>query len=292
MDNFKQQIGIERKKHPARMLKDKLGKLSQDINIEIENEYQLSNLLKSDASLDPSGYKEIYDEETLTNNANEVHKCELDFSGALNPGVQEYYKSAFGAQTEEQIIAKWKENIENEKNGQMEMAITALLSQKLGKDFLIVRTAPFDDYKNGVDTLIIDRVTGEVVGAFDEVHESGGGKYTKAKEEKIRKIAAKGGAEIQYGLKLINNKLVRASLQNVPVFYLGLEKLELEELVEGLDSNNKEKTDKIFKKLLSSLSIQYDLLKKCKNKPEFTTQLNSFDRSLSRMIDSVEGRNV
>ena len=266
---------IEVKKNPLQMLKIMLDRQSKEINEVMKNEYKLNGLLNPDASIDPSGYTEIYNEEEMKKHADYIHKRELDFTSANNPRVQDFFKRRFGINNPNEIIAKWKEEKSKEKNSLMEMAVTALLFEKLGDDFLVVRTATYDDYKNGADNLIIDRKTGEVVGAFDEVHDSGGGKYTEAKEKKIINIAKKGGTEINYGLKLVDGKFVRAELKSVPVFYLGLEESEFEKLKNGLVNNNTEMKDEIFDKLIESLSTQYRLLKQYGKTDEFRTNLNS-----------------
>ena len=229
-----------------------------------------------------------FNEEEMKKHADYIHKRELDFTSANNPRVQDFFKRRFGINNPNEIIAKWKEEKSKEKNSLMEMAVTALLFEKLGDDFLVVRTATYDDYKNGADNLIIDRKTGEVVGAFDEVHDSGGGKYTEAKEKKIINIAKKGGTEINYGLKLVDGKFVRAELKSVPVFYLGLEESEFEKLKNGLVNNNTEMKDEIFDKLIESLSTQYRLLKQYGKTDEFRTNLNSLGTFLSRIMENKE----
>lgn len=292
MGNFEQRAGREKQQHPAVMLKNILGSQSEQTNKAVESKYSLGVLLKRDAALDPEGYAELYGKEAIKADANFVRERELEFSGANIPNVQAFYRSEHGAKTEDEVITKWRENKSREKNGQMEMAITALLSQKLGKDFIVVRTAPYDDYKNGVDNLILDCVTGEIVGAFDEVHEGGDGRRTEEKKSKIQKVAKKGGAEIRYGLKLVDGKLTRASLKGVPVFYLGLESTELVELVKGLGENNAQKTNEIFEKLLASLAIQHTELKKSASTPDFNKRLESFGQSLSRLTNTIESKAV
>jgi len=273
----------EAKKHPSEMLAGILQDQSQRINKMLAQENFPGELLKPDATIDPDGYAELYDATALEADKKLVREREIEFSGAHNPNVQAFYKDEYGADTEEKILAQWRENKSREKNVQMEMAITALLSQKLGDEFLVVRTAPYDDYENGGDNLILDRVTREVVGAFDEVHEGGDGSRMEGKKEKIRTIAKNGGANIRYGLKLEKGKIGRAKLQGVPVFYLGLDSSTLMELVQALSDGDTVKTDAIFKTLLTSLEEQRAELGKYTRVPEFHRRLTAFRRSLSRL---------
>lgn len=270
-------------KNPTKMLQGMLKTSSEEVNKRVEGEYGIQGLLSSDGSIKIAGYEEVLGREAVEEDQNLVYAMEVEFSGANLPNVQASYQQQYGIATEERILNKWRENKARDKNGQMEMAMTLLLSEKLGQDFLVVRTAPFDDYKNGVDNLILDKVTGDIVGAFDEVHEAGTGDRIQKKKEKVKSVAKQGGAEIRYGLKLDGGKLSRASLQGVPVFYLGLLKDELLDLEDGLDKKDSAKTDKIFKKLLISLKEQQQELSTIKSSPLFQSRLESFAKSLSRI---------
>ncbi len=272
----------ERREHPSAMLKSMLRAQACQVNERVSSEYRLENLLNNDGSLDPAGYTELYGAEAIIRDTQSVRVRELAFSNAQNPRVQEFYHSKYGAATEEAIIAQWKENKSNEKNGQMEMAVTLLLSEMLGRDFLIVRTAPTDDY-DGIDNLILDYVTGEVVGAFDEVHEGGDGKRTEFKKEKVKKIADRGGAKVRFGLKLENGQLKRARLEGVPVFYLGLASAELEGLVTALREHDTEVMAEIFTKLIHSLESQQEELSKHVRSESFRTKLETFATMLERV---------
>lgn len=278
---------IENRKNPVQILKGMLDKQSSEINDKMASEYHLKGLLNNDASLNPDRYIDIYTSEKLEDDARIARDCEVKFSSADNPGVQSFYKTKFGVEGKDKIIAKWKEEKSKEKNSQMEMAVTLLLSEMLGDDFLVVRTAPYDDYVNGIDNIIIDRKSGEVIGAFDEVHDSNNGRYTEAKRQKVEKIARKGGTEIAYGLKIENGKLVRAKLTNVPVFYLGLEESKFIKLRDGLISNNIEAKNEIFNEFIDSLSEQHKSLKKLSYKNEFLTKLKSLDAFISNIKDKT-----
>ena len=128
-------------------------------------------------------------------------------------------------------------------------------------------------------------MTGEVVGAFDEVHEGGDGSRMDKKKEKILKIAKRGGAEIRYGLKLENGKLARAGLTGIPVFYLGLDSAALTELIQGLATRDEKKMDQAFETLRASLDGQRAELEKNGGAPgsEFRRRLASFGKSLARL---------
>ena len=274
----------ERREHPALMLKSMLRAQARLVNERVQDTYQIENLLHPDGSLDSTGYTELYGEDAIRRDTESVRVRELAFSNAQNERVQAFYRDKYHYDeiTEDQIIAHWKENKSNEKNGQMEMAVTLLLSEMLGNDFLVVRTAPTDDY-DGMDNLILDYTTGEVVGAFDEVHEGGDGKRTEFKKEKVQKIADRGGAKVRFGLKLEDGQLKRTKLEGVPVFYLGLESVELDDLVSALREHDTEVMRTIFAKLIRSLSSQQVELSKNVQSQNLQGKLATFGKMLERI---------
>ncbi len=100
------------------------------------------------------------------------------------------------------------------------MAITALLHKILKENFLVVRTSTFDDYKNGIDNLILDKRTGAIICTFNEVLENEGGRERgeSKKVQKVKKSAALGGNKAKYAITLKDGKIIRSSIKNIPVF--------------------------------------------------------------------------
>ncbi len=80
----------------------------------------------------------------------------------------------------------------------------------LGTDYLLVRTHRYDDYENGVDQLIINTKTGEVVCALDELVENKNlpeFKRNKRFSSKLKRaLKKKNGFSIKYGLVFQNGK--------------------------------------------------------------------------------------
>jgi hypothetical protein len=273
----------ERNEHPAEMLKNKLREQAQVINRSVAERYGVMDLLSADGSINPDGYTELFSEADLKHDAETAVRRELEFSNALNPATQSFYKTKYGAETVADLLRIWKDNKSREKNSQMEMAVTLLLSEMLGSDFLVVRTAPIDDYDHGVDTVILDYQTGEVVGAFDEVHQSDNGERLAKKKEKIQTVAKRGGAKVRYGMKLENGNLTRAELSGVPVFYLGLTSTELDGLITALRDSDTEVMEGIFKKLITSLKSQQVELSATSHNQQFQAKLQSFNALLERV---------
>ncbi len=161
---------------------------------------------------------------------------------------------------EGKTVEAWRKDKEKSAANLTELALTAMLHKFLNKQFIVARSSSFDDYNNGVDQVLVDKETGEVACGFDEVIVNPSDNAEKSKKAaKLGNIMAKGGANIQYGAKLQEGKLVRAEVRKVPAFYVSLLKEELAELLESLKNNPENTTvfeERIFNKLLSSLEAQ------------------------------------
>jgi len=294
LDRLKPRLKPEAKKAPefyATKLTAMMAEIAKQYNREVEAEYGLKGLLNSDNTLNMASYAgDIYEAEDIQDDNTRIHEMEQYFSRAALPQVQAFYRDKYGAKNEEEIINSWRRDKIKSKSGQMEMAVTGLLHKLLKGDYLVVRASTFDDYNNGVDNIIINKETGEVICAFDEVHEGGAGERTDDKIKKVKKVAAKGGARVRYGIKLEEGKLKRAEMTHVPVFYLGLKSAELDELLNGMDYNPDGKVTKAeysaFTKLIASLKEQMQILNGTDASPIIRNKLESFEA----LIEDFEAR--
>ena len=108
---------------------------------------------------------------------------------------------------------------------QLEMLAYAILSKNLGEEFVVARTSPHDDRVNKVDTIILEKVTGNLVCAFDEVGDASGLNYEK-KQTLVRDRNLKGGASLKYGIGIRGEKgkqkIVPSIAEHLPLFYLAV----------------------------------------------------------------------
>jgi hypothetical protein len=117
-----------------------------------------------------------------------------------------------------------------------EVAATMLLHRGLREQFLVVRTAAYDDLKHGLDTMVVNKETGEVICAFDEV--MGGENDPRVKEKQLRQQEAieRGGVDLDYGFTLSESKMIKRSFKNVPVFRLRLGRVEVNAALSECDT--------------------------------------------------------
>lgn len=174
----------------------------------------------------------------------------------------------------------------------------------LKEKFMVVRSSAFDDYENGVDNIIVNKETGDVVCAFDEVRDNSAvvrkqreekldeKTRTEAKEDKIRRKAKGGGAKIKYGFGSVNGELVKKPIKSVLIFYISVTAADLDKLLEKMDyySENPNKTElEIFDKLIVSLGEQVKMLKKEEINSEVAGNLDNFEASL-KAIEGLRGK--
>ena len=223
----------------------------------------------------------------------------IELSAANNPNTQLYYKDKYkfkdGGNIVDEIIEQFKKNNEEKPSFQLEKAITALFYKFLNKQFLVMRSCAYDDHFNGIDNVIVNKETGDVICAFDEVHSEVDGERLIDKTKKVIKIAKDDGATLKYGVILKKDaatgkqKLVKRPITNIPVFYIGLSHDELKGLFSGMNYDIDGKMNQvefdIFDKLMVSLEDQIKTLSNERLSPEVRDNIRIFKESIRQMKD-------
>ena len=162
-----------------------------------------------------------------------------------------------------------------------ELAITVFLNKIIGDRFIVVRSSKYDDYEHGVDNVLVDKQTGFVVCGFDQVLGMGDNDGSDKKREKVEKINLKGGARLEYGIKLDENQKIQISkMKNVPAFFLGLTKDDLISLVKNMseDKNSDDLSNNILNKILKSLKEQEGNIKNLLKNQDNLSLLNNVNK--------------
>ncbi|MFH1667504.1 MAG: hypothetical protein ABH884_00565 [Candidatus Komeilibacteria bacterium] len=196
---------------------------------------------------------------------------------------------AVGKVNQDSILDHYHQQKREGHGNLLEMVITSILYKVLHDQFIVVRASQYDDYANGVDNVIVNKETGDVVCAFDEVRDDEAGERFEEKVDKVRDIAKKGGTEIKYGLTIDQQsspELVKKQIDNIPVFYLAVDRDHLLELLEKMDYSKtsiSEIEKSVYDNLIVSLEQQIALLLD-ENLPEnIQNNIQSFQESLETM---------
>ncbi|MDI6591712.1 MAG: hypothetical protein QME61_02115, partial [Patescibacteria group bacterium] len=198
---------------------EKLRNFSEKTAERLREEVPVDN----DCRIDMEAFRGIYSSENIEGNKQRIKEFEMKIFPGLTP---------------EEIK---KEKLKK-KGEQLEILTNLIFNKLLGPEFICVRTSLYDDWRNKVDELILEKETGNVVCAFDEVGDIMGPRF-EAKKQKILEKNIKGGAEIKYGLGMENGKLVLKSQENIPIFYLALLEKAIEKGVREFIPSFEEKSD-------------------------------------------------
>lgn len=134
----------------------------------------------------------------------------------------------------------------NDSNGELfEEAMACVLYRILNKKYLVVRSSDYDDLHNGVDILIIDPETNEIICLVDNIttyrDDFKAIEAIENKENKVLNQNMNGGAEIEYGLAFKENaethniEPIGERKKGIPIFSMHLYGKELDELLNGMD---------------------------------------------------------
>lgn len=300
---------------------EKLSGLLTCIAEEINQEHIASSeqpIVGEDCSLNTEAFQEpngFYSEEEIIWDTQTARDNEISWASADNPRVQEFcidelkreykkrygkewqgrYEQDYGSKTPEEIVF---ENKKRSYGSLLEMAVTSVFYKMLKSEFLVVRSALYDDQQNGVDHLIVRRSDGALIGAFDEVNDERGGKRFEKKLERVQTKAQKGGTRVKYGITFERGKqgqLIKKQLRNVPTFYLPLSTQELKGLLADMSYDINQpptKTEqKVFNQLVDFLGEQVRSLQGDKNiKGPVGDNLNRFASSLGQMKKISQGQ--
>jgi hypothetical protein len=162
------------------------------------------------------------------------------------------------------IVRDWSERRKKEKSKQLEMVVTILLHKAFGDKYIVVRSSKYDDYAGGVDNVIVNKETGAVICAVDDVREHERSDRRTNKEKEVLKKTRAGGAELAYGFTFKDGEIELKTMKNLPIFCLGLDEGEYDEIINAIEyksggSNELNPTEsKILAKILDSIREQRD----------------------------------
>ncbi len=245
--------------------------------------------VNNECRVDMSAFRGVYRPEEVEEDKQEVAK--------IKERIRIEESKKIGRRLSEEEFEK---KTRSRKGNQLEMLKTAIFYKNLGSDFIVARSSQYDDIKRGVDNLILEKKTGNLVCAFDEVASRGtlgaSEKGRRIHEEKRKKILEQnikwGGGRLKYGLKMEGKggemKLKLGEAKNIPIFYLASLPATIEQGIKNLKSLLDEQSDferLLFHSFVKSLRSQINSIAPKFNKslsPEFKKSLLLFEESLER----------
>lgn len=193
------------------------------------------------------------------------------------------------ATLQHKTVEEWHQAKDKNPSTITEMAVTASLHRLLGNRFIVARASAYDDYKHGVDNVLIDKETGATVCGFDEVLGHEGNDGGEVKNKKMQKVLADGGSSLKYGATIEDGKIIRKELNSIPTFYLSLSKEDLDHLLKDIKTSNKptENEKNIVLQMITSLEKQYEDAQKIANGLKLIKNLDKFADSLNVIKEQI-----
>jgi hypothetical protein len=167
---------------------------------------------------------------------------------------------------------------------QLEMLACAIFGKNLGEQFIVVRTSPHDDRAHKADVAILDRTTGSLVCAFDEVGDASGEKYEK-KQTLVRDKNLTGGVSLKYGIGVHaeqgKEKIVPSAAEHLPLFYIAVPSDRIRKGMEEFIADpirQSEFEERLFSYFLATISAQIGALElyQARLDPELKKKLGAF----------------
>lgn len=162
-----------------------------------------------------------------------------------------------------------------------EAVIAAVLDVKLGDRYLIVRSNAYDDYAGGVDHLIVDRQTGDVVCAVDEVVADEADQRLSAKQQRAERRSEHHGSTVRFGVTFEHGRLVRKQLEHLLTFIVPVARDTLRSALGELGRGEPgASVEDVYARLTESLARQAQELQRADLSVGLRIALAKFQRTL------------
>lgn len=251
-----------------------LKEVAGDISRELRERFGAERLINEKCVIRMDSFQKI-NPDKFRSDKEYVKMREMEWAGIEMPKEGEKPKQQLDPKKQKLIdaennakVQEWLEGEEKEKSKQLEMVVTILLHKAFGDKYIVVRSSKYDDYTRGVDNVIVNKETGAIICAVDDVRENQWNNNRESEKDRVilNKTRA-GGAELIYGFTLDDNKKIKlASFDNLPIFRLGLTEDEYYEIVNAVEYKHGEANKlnevekKILDKILASIRAQRDAL--------------------------------
>ncbi|MDP6388001.1 MAG: hypothetical protein QGG63_01865 [Candidatus Pacebacteria bacterium] len=232
MPNF-EKFNLSKSRQFLEKNKDFIDSKAEEVQNEIETlseDFNAENIpVDNRCGINMKAYKDKYAPEKLEKDYKYIEKAEKEF-----------------ARIEGLTVEQWKKSKDKRNGERFEQLKTVILNRNFETPNIIaIRASDYDDYKNSIDNIIINKNTGDIICALDAIANDKNSKRYKEKEEKIKEINEKGGAKLKYGITFEDDKPVLKEIKGVNIFILSLSSRELYEALKNFGSGKFE--NKLFK---------------------------------------------
>jgi len=225
----------------------------------------------------------------------------IDLDGRINP---EFFKDIYSRQVLEDDRRLVEELLKKEYEGygdlslaeikkikakqlgeQFECLATAIFQKFFSNRFYILRSSEYDDQINNVDNILIDKESGNIICAFDEVGEIKlkDKRFEDKKEQVLNINLEKEGARLKYGVIFgpQTKTFTPSRVNHIPIFYLALSPFMVQEGIKNFKEDKDNEYDQnLYKYFRDSLSAQITELKLRLLHPELLQKIDNFEQTI------------
>lgn len=238
--------------------------------------------VKNDCRIDPTNFVEVYSPQEIERDKREIEELEKKFAAEERERKE---TKKWGKSGERALEIEEEEKI----GEKLEILKTAVFSKFLAKDFIVARTSRYDDIKNKIDNVILDKKSGNLICAVDDVGETSGSIYEQ-KREKILEKNRRGGGKLKYGFKLEDGKLKLGKVSNIPIFLLVLPVRHIEMGIANFCPSFNEISDyekKLYNFFISALDFQ---IRSLKLERDLNLELKNRIDQFAKILEELKGK--
>ncbi len=189
-------------------------------------------------------------------------------------------------------LQQWHEDKELKDEQLAESAVAIVLHKALGSEYLVMKSSPYDDYVNGIDTIVFNKYTGEVVCVFDEMLGSDVVSAVERYDQKIEHVTESAlkvdGVNIKYGLTLdvVAEQYIRTAVHDIPLLCLNVNRDNLHQLLQEYQNTVDNKTDAeitMLKKIIDDIQEQKEKILKKSTKSQMHSDIAEIDKLIEKL---------
>lgn len=221
------------------------------------------NLIAENGSINIDSFQDIYSHEEIDHDK----KMTLEEKKGFYRTYDKYVQEKYGITDQDKLIELIEnDNKEKMRDGNVSEDLLFLMMNKVAGDrYITLKTSEYDDFRNGVDMVLVDTETDAVICTFDatvsDVKSRIGHKMDRAK----KRVDNGKGLYMKYAVSFRENqKMNLGEIQNIPPLFLDLPKQDLKHILHVMDFNIDSELSsaeiKVVSDLLNKLDSQIDEL--------------------------------
>lgn len=221
------------------------------------------NLIDARGSINVDAFTSMYSEGEISHDKKMTHEEKKGNHRTYDPGVQEKY----GTTDQDKLVALIENDTkEKMRDGNVSEDLLFLMMNKVAGDrYITLKTSEYDDFRNGVDMVLVDTETDAVICTFDATVSDVKSRMQHKMDRAKNRIDNGKGLYMKYGVSFDENQHMKlGAIQNIPPLFLDLPKQDLKRILHvmdfKIDSELSDAEIEVVSGLLDKLDVQIDEL--------------------------------